>query len=51
LITEFTNKFGLQQGHWQYFAILPFFSILFLALAFIGIRKDEKMLSEADRLR
>jgi hypothetical protein len=51
LTGEFTNQFGLQQGHWQYFAILPFFSILFLALAFIGIRKDEKLLSESNRMR
>lgn len=51
LTVEFTKQFGLQQGHWQYFAILPFFSILFLALAFIGVRKDEKLLSESNRMR
>ncbi len=51
LTVEFTKQFGLQQGHWQYFAILPFFSILFLVLAYIGIRKDEKLLSESNRMR
>ena len=50
-IDKFKQQFGIAQGNWEMSAILPFFIILFLVFAFRGIRKDEKMLSEADRLR
>lgn len=50
-VDKFKQQFGITQGTWEISAILPFFIILFLVFAFGGIRKDEKMLSEADRLR
>jgi uncharacterized membrane protein YqaE (UPF0057 family) len=50
-VDKFKQAFGITQGTWEISAILPFFIILFLVFAFRGIRKDEKMLSEADRLR
>lgn len=50
-IDKFKQQFGIAQGNWELSAILPFFIILFLVFAFRGIRKDEKLLSEADRLR
>ena len=48
---KFKTDFTIQQGHWHIGAIAPFFMIAFLFFAYRGIRKDEKMLSEADRLR
>ncbi len=50
-IDAFKQQFGIAQGTWEISATLPFFIILFLVFAFRGIRKDEKLLSEADRLR
>jgi hypothetical protein len=50
-VDKFKQAFGITQGTWEISAILPFFIILFLVFAFRGIRKDEKLLSEADRLR
>ena len=50
-VDKFKQQFGIAQGTWEISAILPFFIILFLAFAFRGIRKDEKMLSEANRMR
>jgi hypothetical protein len=32
-------------------AMLPIFIIIFHIFAFVGIRKDEKLLSSADRMR
>jgi hypothetical protein len=48
---NFKTRLGIEQGHWQISAILPFFVILFLVFAYRGIRKDEKLLSSTDRLR
>jgi len=50
-IDKFKQQFGISQGNWELSAILPFFVILFLVFAFRGIRKDEKLLSEANRMR
>ena len=50
-IDKFKQQFGIAQGNWELSAILPFFIILFLVFAFRGIRKDEKLLSEANRMR
>lgn len=50
-VDKFKQAFGITQGTWEISAILPFFIILFLVFAFRGIRKDEKLLSESDRLR
>ena len=50
-IDKFKQQFGITQGTWEISAILPFFIILFLVFAFRGIRKDEKLLSEANRMR
>lgn len=38
-------------GNWQIAAILPLFIVFFHFFAYIGIRKDEKLLSSADRMR
>lgn len=50
-VDKFKQAFGITQGTWEISAILPFFIILFLVFAFRGIRKDEKLLSESERLR
>lgn len=50
-VDAFKQQFGISQGNWEMSAILPFFIILFLVFAFRGIRKDEKLLSEANRMR
>ena len=50
-IDKFKQQFGIAQGNWEMSAILPFFIILFLVFAFRGIRNDEKLLSEANRMR
>lgn len=50
-VMNFKVKMGILQGHWQLSAILPFFIITFLVFAYRGIRKDEKLLSSADRIR
>ena len=50
-IDKFKQQFGIAQGNWELSAILPFFIILFLVFAFRGIRKDEKLLSESNRMR
>jgi hypothetical protein len=38
-------------GNWQIAAILPLFIVVFHCFAYVGIRKDEKLLSSADRMR
>lgn len=50
-VMNFKIKMGILQGHWQLSAILPFFILTFLILAYRGIRKDEKLLDSTDRLR
>ena len=50
-VDKFKQTFGITQGTWEISAILPFFIILFLVFAFRGIRKDEKLLSESNRMR
>ncbi len=50
-VMNFKTKMGILQGHWQLSAILPFFIITFLAFAYRGIRKDEKLLDSTDRIR
>ena len=50
-VMNFKMKMGILQGHWQLSAILPFFILTFLVLAYRGIRKDEKLLDSTDRLR
>lgn len=50
-VDKFKQQFGITQGTWEISAILPFFIILFLVFAFRGIRKDEKLLSESNRMR
>lgn len=51
LVEQFKVDFGISQGNWQLSAILPFFIILFQAFAYRGILHDEKLLSNADRMR
>jgi hypothetical protein len=50
-VKEFKSTFQIPQGNWEISAILPIFILLFQVFAFIGIRKDEKLLSSADRMR
>jgi hypothetical protein len=51
IVKDFKTNFQISQGNWEISAILPIFIILFQVFAFVGIRKDEKLLSSADRLR
>ena len=51
IVEQFKKDFLVPQGNWEISAILPIFILLFQVFAFIGIRKDEKLLSSADRLR
>jgi hypothetical protein len=51
IVKEFKSTFQIPQGNWEISAILPIFILLFQVFAFIGIRKDEKLLSSADRMR
>jgi amino acid transporter len=51
IVREFKSTFRIPQGNWEISAILPIFVLLFQVFAFIGIRKDEKLLSSADRMR
>lgn len=50
-VSNFKTQMGILQGHWQLSAILPFFIITFLVFAYRGIRKDEKLLDSANRMR
>jgi hypothetical protein len=51
LIEQLKKDIGIVQGDWQMAAMLPIFIIIFHIFAFVGIRKDEKLLSSADRMR
>jgi len=51
IVKDFKSTFHIPQGNWEISAILPIFILLFQVFAFIGIRKDEQLLSSADRLR
>lgn len=51
IVEQFKKDFRVSQGNWEISAILPIFILLFLVFAFLGIKKDEKLLSSADRLR
>jgi len=51
IVKDFKSSFQILQGNWEISAILPIFILLFQVFAFIGIQKDEKLLSSADRLR
>lgn len=50
-VAAFKKEFGIVQGNWQLSAVLPFFIILFMVFAYRGIRQDEQLLSNADRMR
>jgi peptidoglycan/LPS O-acetylase OafA/YrhL len=47
----FTQIKSFTQGVYALTAVLPIFSLLFLALAVIAINKDEKLVKNSDRLR
>jgi tetrahydromethanopterin S-methyltransferase subunit D len=51
LIEQLKKDINIVQGDWQMAAMLPLFIIVFHIFAFLGIRKDEKLLSSADRMR
>jgi hypothetical protein len=51
LIEQLKKDISIVQGDWQMAAMLPLFIIVFHIFAFMGIRKDEKLLSSADRMR
>jgi hypothetical protein len=51
IVEQFKKDFQVSQGNWEISAILPIFILLFQVFAFLGIRKDEKLLNSADRLR
>jgi hypothetical protein len=51
LIEQLKKDISIVQGDWQMPAMLPLFIIVFHIFAFMGIRKDEKLLSSADRMR
>jgi len=51
IVDQFKKDFLVSQGNWEISAILPIFILLFQVFAFLGIRKDEKLLNSADRLR
>ena len=51
IVEQFKAQFIIAQGNWEISAILPIFMLLFQVFAYLGIRKDEKLLSSADRLR
>ncbi len=51
IVEQFKAQFNIAQGNWEISAILPIFMLLFQVFAYLGIRKDEKLLSSADRLR
>jgi CDP-diglyceride synthetase len=49
--TRFTTGQEFKQESYFFGAIMPVVSIVFLVLAYRGIRHDEKLLKEMDRLR
>ena len=51
IVKSFKTEFNIPQGNWEISAILPVFILLFQVFAFLGIRRDERLLSSADRLR
>lgn len=51
IVKSFKTEFNIPQGNWEITAILPVFILLFQVFAFLGIRKDERLVSSADRLR
>lgn len=51
LVAQFKKDFQIVQGTWELTAMLPIFMVFFQVFAFMGIRKDEKILSSADRIR
>lgn len=51
LIEQLKKDIGIAQGDWQMAAMLPLLIIICHLFAFAGIRKDEKLLSSADRMR
>ena len=48
---EFAAKFPLKKGGYHLAATLPVVAMVLLLLALSGIRKDEKLIKSADRLR
>jgi 4-hydroxybenzoate polyprenyltransferase len=51
LFLYFTQIQSFTQGVYALTAVLPIFSILFLLLAAMAIKKDEKLVKNSDRLR
>ncbi|MBL7718565.1 MAG: DUF4293 domain-containing protein [Flavipsychrobacter sp.] len=50
-VTRFISESGIANDSYWIGMVLPFISIVFLVLAFMGIRKDEKLVKSLDRLR
>ncbi len=50
-VEEIRQSLNPPAGRWQMGALLPMLMIVFLTLAFIGIRKDDKLIKSLDRLR
>lgn len=50
-VNSFKKDFNVPQGNWEISAILPVFILLFQVFAYLGIRKDERLISSADRMR
>lgn len=50
-VEEIRQSLNPTVGRWQMGALLPMMMIVFLILAFLGIRKDDKLIKSLDRLR
>lgn len=50
-VDKFTTQHAFTRNAYQLWAALPVVSIVLLIMAYSGIRKDEKLIKSADRLR
>jgi Domain of unknown function (DUF4293) len=50
-VEEIRQTVNPASGRWQLGALMPMLMIVFLVLAFLGIRKDDALIKSLDRLR
>jgi hypothetical protein len=50
-VEEIRQTLNPTAGRWQLGALMPMLMIVFLVLAFLGIRKDDALIKSLDRLR